>query len=598
MRVGIGALLLAALIAAFSLQQQPRPLSADVTATAFDSTRGVALLDELASRYPSRRAGSAGDQALATRVGQELQRALPAATLQTEQFRADTPDGSRTLRNVSVTLLGQPGPEIVVVAHRDALERGSRAELSGTAGLIMLARAVGQARFKHTIRFVSTTGASGGGLSGATRLARTLDEPVSAVLVLGDLAGGRSRPSQVVPWSNSVASGPLRWQRTVESALRSEGLHPTASEGLWPQLVRRGLPATVGEQGELNQAGFPSVLLSAGGAPPPAANAPVDAQRFGAYGRSALRSMHAVDAIDGTVGPQQTGLVVAGQELPAWALRVLLLAVLLPMLGAALVVGLSLARDRHPLAAGAAWTAGCAVGPLVAALVAVGLGRIGVVWPATPAPYAGQAIRTGTGAWFLVVVLLAILVATVAIARPVLTREATGRLRPTRITVAVAVFGMVALVLAVLVVTNPLAAVLLLPAALAWPAAIAPLPFLQPLHRVGLTALGALLPLAAAITVMGDLDVPVTQVPWWLVLLAAGGHITPFTLLLLSLVLGAFIATCLTLVPAATNRWLARFQAQRRERRERRHDDDDPLPADEDETTPGDEGMTIRLERR
>lgn len=567
-------MLLAALIAAFSLQQQPAPLTGDIPPDAFDAQTGARLTTVLASTFPDRRAGSAGDDALAGRIADLLRNAMPTADVRIDEFTAPTPDGERRLRNVSATLLGQPGPEIVVVAHRDALEPGSAAELSATGALLTLARTAGQSRFERTIRFVSTSGASGGGLTGATRLARQLSDPVEAVLVLGDMSGGRDRPPEVVPWSNSRQAAPLRLQRTVEEALRTEGQDPASTTGLWTQLVHRGLPATVGEQGEINQGGKPAVLLSAGGTSRPSSDARVDPEGFSAYGRSALRSLRALDSPRATVGPQLSGFVVAGQVMPAWAMRILILAIVLPVLGGALIVLLTLRRDGHPLASGAAWTAGCAIGPLVAGLLIIALGRVGAIGPAVPAPFAGGAAPPTAWAWVLVAFLLILLIATIVVAGPRLTRDVAGRSRPSRISVATGVFGLMALVTLVLVAWNPPAGLLVLPALVAWPAAIAPVPVTSPLHRAGLALLGALLPLAALGTIVGSLDIPLLQVPWWLVLLTAGGHITPFSLLLSSLIAGALIATALTLLPSAATDWFGRLRDQLDERRRRVPGDD------------------------
>jgi hypothetical protein len=575
MRIGIGVLLLAALVAAFSLRGLPTPPEADLPAEAFDGAAATTTARAIARDFPERTAGSPGDASAAVAVAAELRRVLPTAAVTTDEFEADTPDGRRTLRNVTAVLPGQPGPELLVVAHRDAIGRGSAAEATATAGLVELARATGQSRFRHTVRFVSTDGASGGGLSGATRLARTLRAPVAAAIVLGDLSGGPDRQPQVVPWSNATRAAPLRLTRTVEEALRTEGLRPRDSEGVWMQLVRRGLPASVGEQAELNQGGIPAVLLGAGGATPPAADAAVDPGRLRAFGRSALRSLLAVDEVGRSVGPQQTGLVIAGQEMPSWALRVLLLTLLVPLAVGALVLGIAVHREGIHLLAGATWAVGCAAGPLIAGLIAVGAGRVGLAWPALPAPFAGDAVRTGFGAAVLVVVLLAILAGTTAAARPYLTREATGHHRPTRPAVAFGVFLIVLLPILVLVVINPLAAVLLLPALVAWPASVAPLPGVQPLHRVGLGLLGAALPFAALVTVAATLDVRLAQTPWWLVLLVAGGHIAPLNLLLTSLVAGAAIATALALVPPLPNPF-----AGRRPRPRRRGAADDAPPPD------------------
>jgi len=552
-RIGIGALLLAALVAVFSLRALPRPLSADLPADAYDSAAALRLNTELAREFPSRRAGSPGDSALGARVAAELRSALPSAAISEDEFVADTPDGTRTLRTVSATLPGLPGPEILIVAHRDALKRGSAAEMTATSGLIALARAAGQNRFQHTVRFVSTTGGSGGGLTGATRLARGSKGDVSTAIVLGDLSGDPARRPTVISWGNTPSAAPLRLERTLEAALRGEGLRPAPSETLWRQLVRRGLPATVGEQGELDQAGIPSVLLSTTDALSSVESGPVDGRRFGAYGRAALRGLLAVDEPTADVGPQQAGLVIAGRELPGWALRVLLLCLLLPLAGGALVLSIALARDGVHLPAGLAWTAGCAVGPLIAGLVAIGAGRTGLASPAVPAPFAGPALQIGAGAWVLVAVLLLVLAATTAAARPFLTREVAGHHRPTLPAIAFGVFVVLLVTIVPLFVLDPLAAYLLVPALAAWPAAVSPVPVVAPLHRVGLFLLGALLPVAAVITVLADLDVGLLQVSWWLLLLVAGGHVTPVAMLLLSLVVGAAIATVLSLVPPVGN---------------------------------------------
>jgi hypothetical protein len=557
-RIGIGALLLAALVAVFSLRALPAPLTADLPPEAYDGQAASRMNVRLSAMFPDRRAGSPGDAALGRFVATELRRVLPTATIREDEFEADTPDGRRSLRNVSATLPGVPGKEILVVAHRDALRRGAAAEMTGTTALLQLASIIGQNRFRHTVQFVSTSGGSGGGLTGATRLARQVKGRVSTAIVLGDLSGDRARGPRVVTWANGTAAGSLRLQRTLETALRAENLRPSDSEALWRQVVRRGLPATVGEQGELNQAGVPSALLTSQGALPGAADAPVVGERFAAFGRSALRALLAVDEPGASVGPPQTGVVIAGRELSGWALRVLLLCVLLPLTGGVLVLSIALARDGVNLLAGLAWTAGCAVGPVIAGLVAIGSGRSGLVEPAVPAPFAGPAISTNVGSWVLVVVLLLVLAGTTAAARPFLTREVAGLHRPTRPGVAFGVFAVLWATTLALFVLDPLAAFLLLPALVAWPAAVSPVPVVAPLHRVGLFLAGAVLPVAASITVVTDLDVGVAQVPWWLVLLVGGGHVTPVAMLFISLVVGAAIATALSLVPPIRNPFTGR----------------------------------------
>ena len=69
-------------------------------------------------------------------------RAMGSYQVSTPSFEAETADGKRRLTTVIARQVGQPGPGLVVVAHRDALGRGARAELSGTAAMMELARVV------------------------------------------------------------------------------------------------------------------------------------------------------------------------------------------------------------------------------------------------------------------------------------------------------------------------------------------------------------------------------------------------------------------------------------------------------------------------
>src|SRR3954447_9506766 len=96
----------------------------------------------------------------------------PAYEVSTPTFTGETIDGKRTLTTVLARQIGEPGPELVVVAHRDAADRGARAELSGTAAMLELARVVAGGRLRRTITFVSTSGGSGGAARGAVPLLR------------------------------------------------------------------------------------------------------------------------------------------------------------------------------------------------------------------------------------------------------------------------------------------------------------------------------------------------------------------------------------------------------------------------------------------
>ena len=197
-----------------------------------------------------------------------------------------------------------------MLAHRDALDSPGLAELSGTAALLELARifrtqvpseeveprAPGRPQLvgrdlAKTLVLVSTSGGSGGA-AGARAWARAQDAgKIDAVLVLGDLASAEWHKPWVVPWSNGRAQPPLGWLRTVEAAARQEvGEDPGGSRAT-AQWARRALPMTVGEQGEVNRAGLPGVLLQISGERGPADGARVSRERFTTLGRAALRAV-------------------------------------------------------------------------------------------------------------------------------------------------------------------------------------------------------------------------------------------------------------------------------------------------------------------
>src|SRR3954447_13763643 len=96
-----------------------------------------------------------------------------AYEVSTPSFSGETIDGKRTLATVLARQIGEPGPELVVVAHRDAAGRGARAELSETAAMLELARGVAGGGLRRRVTCVSTSGGSGGA-AGARDLAKRI----------------------------------------------------------------------------------------------------------------------------------------------------------------------------------------------------------------------------------------------------------------------------------------------------------------------------------------------------------------------------------------------------------------------------------------
>ena len=387
-RAALLPVLLVLIVVAFSLADGPAPLRTRFAPVAFDGARAARLLDVLAGEYPERRPGGPGDAALARRVATELHDALPAVAVHSRSFEAQTIDGSRTLTTVWAEQPGSGGgAQLVVVAHRDAAARGAKAELSGTAAMLELARVLGASRPVRTVTFASVSGGSGG-QAGMADLVAHLQRPVDAVLELGDLAGplAHGRP-MVVAWSQSAGTAPLVLQRTVALALRTETGIVSPGAQARTALARFTYPLSVSGQGVANAGGLAGVRLSASGELPPAGNAPALPARLDGFGRAALRALTALEG-GPQVGPApDRDLLIARKVLPGWALRLFVLALLLPAL-VTLVDGVArMRRRREPVLRRIAWVLALGVPFVVAALFARGLGLThAVVDLSPPAP--------------------------------------------------------------------------------------------------------------------------------------------------------------------------------------------------------------------
>jgi hypothetical protein len=566
--------LLALFVVAFSLQGRPSPLRTRAVADAFDPARAYGSegvrdsLLQLGSAFPERRPGSAGDTALADRVGDVFDAAGFEVTRTAELGR--TVDGQTDLETVVGVRPGLSSRRIVVLAHRDSLESPGLAELSGTAGLLELARIfrtrapsgeqdVGDAGkpqligrdLRRTLVLVSTSGGTGGA-AGARAWARAQDASIDGVLVLGDLASGVWRKPWVVPWSNGDDQPPLGWQRTVESAVRQEvGADPGGARAS-AQWSRRALPLAVTEQGEINRAGLPAVLLQVSGERGPERGARVSRERFTEFGRGALRSVIALDEAGrrgsgGDTAPPfagaPEGIVTLRNVLPGWSVRLLVLCLLLPALLAALDSFFRARRRRLRTGAWFAWAlaAGLAV-PLAWAWLRV-LGIAGAV-PAPRAPVAPADLRLDAGqAAALASVALGI-AGGVVLVRPLTRSGRATRGNPAAGAAGAAVGAIVCGVTLAVWVVNPYAAALLLPAAHLWLFLGVPQTRLR--GRIAWLALaaGLLAPLLVLVYELRALRTdPFELGRMWLVA-TAGGHVSAWS----ALALGALAGCLATLV--------------------------------------------------
>src|SRR3954468_10351740 len=245
-RAALVPVLLAVIICAFSLGDQPAAIGSTLAPDAFSGARAPRDTQTFAKAYPDRRPGGAGDEALARRVADAFRALRPAYVVSTPRFSGQTIAGERGLETVRARQVGAPGPELVVVAHRDAAARGAAAELSATASMLELARVVAGGRLRRTVTFVSTSGGSGGAAGARDLVHRLSGNPIDAVLVLGDVGSRDPRRPPTVRRAGGAQLGPLQLKRTVDQAVRDEVATDPGGPSLATQWTRLAFPGTVG----------------------------------------------------------------------------------------------------------------------------------------------------------------------------------------------------------------------------------------------------------------------------------------------------------------------------------------------------------------
>jgi hypothetical protein len=537
-------------IAAFSLTTGRPALVSTLAPDAFSGVRAFSELKRLAGEFPDRRPGSPGDQRLAGRVSQALAGLGGTAgggfSVRTRSFSAQTIDGERTLTTVIAQRPGSTNAApIVIIAHRDgATPAGSqtaggsagRAELSGTAALLELARVFAASETRRTIVLVSTSGGSGGG-AGAADFAAHSHGPFDAAIALGDLAGAHLSRLFVVPYSDGLGSAPEQLQRTVAGAIARETGATAGAPSSIGQLAHLAFPLAVGEQGVLNARGLPAVLVQVGGERGPSAREPVSAERLAGFGRGVLSAVDALDSAPDISAAKQSGMPIEHKTIPAWALRLLGGALLL---GPLIVLADGLARvrrRREPIGRWTWWTLTCALPFFAAAVFARLLGLLGIVSAAPSVPALPGALPfDGSAAAAVLAVVLVLVLAWLA--WPGLVRRLGLGVRPDPNVAGLAMLLVLLSVCLVVWVVNPFTALLVLPALHLWLIVVSP--ELRPRRPGALTLVGlGLVPLGLLVWFYAEqLGLSPSGVLWTAVLLVAGGHIGILGAMLWSLALG------------------------------------------------------------
>jgi hypothetical protein len=541
-RMGLLPVVLAVMVLAFSLGDQPGGLNTNLAPDAYNPANAYQIMAKLGRTYPSRRPGSIGDQDVASYVARQL-RGYGFDTT-TDTFDASTADGRRTLENVVGVRAGLQSGSIVVVAHRDALTAPATASLSGTAVLLEMARVLAGRSQHHTIVLASTSGSVGA--AGARELARHLSGPVDAVIVLGDLAGVSTREPIVVPWSDGQRVAPPALRNTVDHALRTEMGLPGGWSGLGGQIARLALPVTSSEQAPFNSAGEPAVLFSLASEQGPTPAEPVSKAQITGTGRTVLRTLTALDAGATLPGPSSY-LVWGGKIVPAWAVRLLILTLVLPVLGAT-IDGLARARRRGQTVMGAVtWVLLAGLPFALAAMLVLGVAKAGWLGatPAGPLGAAGVALHPGG----IAVMVAAALVVAAGLAWlwPALTALIAPGSRRFRAEAqdAGAAAGLLLVLCAVTLaiwISNPFAAALLVPALHLWLWIVVPDVRVPAPAAVVLLGLGLAPPVLAILyyPVVFGLG-PVTGLWHWMLALG-GGVLSPLSAIEWSIVAGCAVS--------------------------------------------------------
>jgi hypothetical protein len=527
-------------IAMFSLSEAPRELSPGIPPDAFDTATAAPLAKELARKAPNPRPGSEPDQLLAKEVEDRF-KSIPGAAVSEQRFDATFRGEDVELRNLIATLPGESERRIALLAPRDAAQgTGALTSIAATAVLLEIANSFSGSVHNKTLVFVSTDGSSIGAL-GARRFVRDYSDAdlLDAAIDLSQPATPQPRPPLVIPWSTGSESTASQLADTANSTVSKETDTPAGDEGPLDDLFRLALPAALGEQGPLIEAGLPAVRLSSDGELPtdPAED---DSDNFGTdtfdrFGRATLALVLSLDSSSEPIEHGPRGYIgVVGNLLPGWTIALLALSFLVPVALAAGVGLAAAARSPIEAARGAIWTVLRSL-PFLGALVVLSFGVVVGLVPSPEFPFDPRTEALGLVGGISVAI-AALSYATVAFfLRPLRPppRDATSSAAPAALLVAsLATFG--------IWLSNPYLGLLVAIGLQAWLVAAARLVGGQ-LVAAGLVLVGLVPMVALLADLAGRFD---ASLGVWqdLVLMFADGQIG-FTLVLLGCVMaGAGVA--------------------------------------------------------
>ncbi|MFL5869471.1 MAG: hypothetical protein ACJ75R_00180 [Solirubrobacterales bacterium] len=521
----------------FSLEGVPPPIAQPVPAGTYQGDSAAATARQIVRLAPERPAGSAGDDRVADFVADRFKQ-ISGGAVGEQRVDAELDGGDASVRNVFLTLPGDVGRTIVVVAGRDSPRGpGAASSAAATGALLELAGSLGVAGHNATYVLASTSGGS----SGVTQLLDGLsDEDVEAAVVISQ--PGAAAPSQdyVVASSSGERSASIQVRRTAAEAVLNQVGTAAAEPSAFESLARLAIPSGIGAQAPLIAEGVDAVAISSAGERPLPESADqlddLSAETLDGFGRA---TQILIGEIDGAASLEHgpTAYMQIGDNLvPGWSLSLLALALLLPALVAAIDGCARASRREQHLVRGLGWAAARSMPAIGALAVLYGLALVGVV-PRPPFPFDPGLHPVGARA---VISLVAIVGAGLASAGVLRLLRVTGSTAPASSVAALGALTSAAGL--VLWLANPYLALLAAPVAHLWLLADSP-----PSRRRGAVvalsaALAAVPAIAALASVSRALDLG-ADAPWTLTIMVADGQlglaITAASCFLLGGLLGA-----------------------------------------------------------
>jgi Peptidase family M28 len=353
------------LIAAFTVTR-PEALPPSSLPITFDQQAAVEAARELALQFPTRHPGTDDARGAADWVAERLR--SYGFNVQRDRFEASIPGrGTVPLQNVYAVAPGRSGEALVVVAHRDnaGVSPGASDNASGTGALLELARGFGLRRNPtpgrgvapvspaHTIVFLSTDGGAFGGL-GAVRFLEqsSYRNRLEAVINLAAVGGRRTLRVELAG-DRPRSPDPTLTQTTANRIRQRTGLEPRHASAL-AQLIDLAFPFSLHEQAPFVGRGVPALTLTtADERPPRPVTDTLDAlvpRRIGQAGGAVEGILASLDEGVALPGSTASYVYLGPRIIRGWAIKLVLIAALLPFLLAAVDLFARCRRRRIPLA--------------------------------------------------------------------------------------------------------------------------------------------------------------------------------------------------------------------------------------------------------